>query len=475
MTTVGLIGRIAVQLGMITREQLQHATREQGRQPGRRLGEVLIELGYIDEGQLGALLAAQARAEGSVRRSRRATPVPAKKNVPEGVTLGAVALKRVAISALGVSAAPQATAALRRDDTEARAWLLGLLTDANVAMASDVIVLPNQPVRLRRFGRVHDFTTGAVSDNGTQRLLMQTLSPEESATLARDGQVSVTFEAPSVGRYRLQVHRDLAGVGGTFHRVHPPEAGTSLADLSLPNWMAGLVNFPHGLVLLTGPMGSGRSTTMSALVHLVTEERSDHIVIVQTPREHRPVAGEALISQLEVGVHCQSVVEATRDAPRMDADVLCIDELPSDAVDAALRAADTDQLVIATTRSLSAVRSIEQLIDCFPAEERRVAENLVADCLKAVVSQRLIPAIDRDGAESGVVPALEVIQVDDAIRELIRSDRLAQIAAHVQAGRAAGSTTLDATLTELLRQGFISTESARANARNPALFTPKER
>lgn len=472
----GLIGRIAVQLGMISREQLQRAIREQGRRPDRRLGEVLVELGYIDEGQLGALLAAQARASERVSHSKRPTPSPVKKSVPDGVTLGAIALKRVAAAQFTGSTDKRPESDTdRKEGAEARGWLLGLLADAVTTGASDVLMIPDQPVRLSRFGRLHDFTTGPVSANGMQRLLLPTLDPEETLVLEREGQVTVSFEAPSVGRFRLQVHRELGGIGGTFHRVHQGSQ-PSLGDLGLPNWLAALTNFPHGMLLVTGPTGSGRSTTMSALIHLIAEERNSHVVVVETPREHQPAGGEALVTQLEVGVHCASVRAAIEDAPRMDADILCIDELPTDAVDAALRAADTDQLVIATLRSPSSPRALETLIDSYPLAERRTATALVADSVKAVLAQRLVPAASRDGSEeTGFSLALEVVQVDERVRELIRSDQLSQISAYVQSGRAQGSTMLDTALSELVRKGRITLETARANARNPAHFAPRER
>lgn len=485
MGRLGLIGRIAVQQGMISGDQLQRAIREQGRRPDMRLGEVLVELGYIDEGQLGALLAAQARAGERVTQSKRPTPSPIKKPVPDGVTLGAIALKRVSAAEFADKTDKTNKTnktdkrvdneAERKEGAEARGWLLGVLADAVTTGASDVLMIPDQPVRLSRFGRLHDFTTGPVSAAGMQRLLLPTLNPVQTLELEKQGHVTVMFEAPTVGRFRLQVHRELGGVGGTFHRTQhgtPP----GLGELGLPNWLAALTNFSHGMLLVTGPTGSGRSTTMSALIHLIAEERSSHVVVVETPREHQSVGGEALITQLEVGVHCASVKEAIHDAPRMDADILCIDELPTDAVDAALRAADTDQLVIATLRSPSSPRALEMLVDSYPTTERRAATALVADSVKAVLAQRLVPAASREGGEeTGFALALEVVQVDERIRELIRSDQLGQISAHVQSGRPQGCIMLDTALSELVRKGRITLEAARANARNPAHFTQRER
>ncbi len=474
MSRAALIGRIAVKNEIITPEQLEFAVEEQTRNPGIRLGEVLVDLGYIDEGQLGMLLAMQARE--SDTRGRRDTPVPDMKAVPEGVALGAIALKRVAASqAADVEIDPEEEEERRRL-AEARGWLLGLLSDANVTGASDVLILPNQPVRLRRFGRLHDFTTGPVSAAGTESLLMQTLDDEQAAELLREGQITLSFQTPSVGRFRLQLHRELDGLGGTFHRAQLGDVPPAFDDLGLPTWVSAIANFAHGLILIAGPMGSGRSTTMGALANVVAEEGADHVVMIENPREHRPAGGDACITQLEVGVHCTSVRDAILDAPRMDANIICIDELPTDAVDAALRAADADHVVIATMRSPSSARAIEMLLDAYPNDERRQAGSLIADSVRAVMSQRLVPMVNREGTEEiGVTLALEIIHVDEHIRELIRTDQLDKISAYILTGNADGSSLLDTSLTELVRSGRITLDTARANARNPANFVPRDR
>jgi twitching motility protein PilT len=476
MSKSGLLGRLAVQMGMITRAQLREATREQGRHPDKRLGELLVDFGYIDEGQLGALLAAQARGGGG-QQARRATPPPVKQAVPEGVKLGAIALKRVPAAELSGEALQPRDEKRRRDGAEARGWLLGLLSDAATSGASDILILPDQPVRLRRFGRVHDFTTGPVSASGAERLLEQTLDDQALARLRANGQVCVTFEAASVGRYRLEIHRERAGLSGCFHRLQAAKTPFTFGQLGLPNWLAGLTNFPHGLLLITGPGSSGRTATLGALVDLIAEERNDHIVVVESPTELEPVSAEAIITQLEVGTHVGSVRQVLGDSSRMDANVICTDELPADAVEAALHAADGDHLVLATRRAPSAARAVETLIDDSAIAERGAASRLVADTLRAVVNQRLVVAHSRDGSgeEVGRVLALEVLSVDDDIREMIRDGDLGAIAAHVRSGRARNSILLDDALMELVQSGRVTVEAARAQARHPGAFATQER
>jgi twitching motility protein PilT len=215
---------------------------------------------------------------------------------------------------------------------------------------------------------------------------------------------------------------------------------------------------------------------MAALINWICEERSDHIVVIETPRELEPVAGEAIVTQLEVGRHCDSTADVLRAAPRMDLDVICVDELPGDAMDAALQAADTDQLVIATLRAPSSARALELVIDSYPEGDKQRACGLVADTVRAVITQRLVPALNRDGDEEiGMLLAIEVIHVDDQIREMIRSGDLGLIAAHVQSGNSKGSFLLDTALMDLVRSGRITMDAARGHARNPAKFAARER
>jgi twitching motility protein PilT len=466
----GLIGQIAVQSGLITREQLRVATREQCRRPGRRLGEVLVDLGFIDDGALGGLLAAQARAEEQKRRAAATSTPPPQKNVPDGVAIGAIALKRVAV--------PRAPSEARREDSrreeeaarmaaEARAWLDGLLAEAVTAGASDIALITEQPVRLRRFGRWHDFTTGPVGAAGTERLLSAVLGEEARAGLEQHSQVCVSYEAQGAGRLRLSVQKQARGLGAIFHHAGIGPVSPGPQELGLPPATVALGNFTNGLVVVAGPLGSGRSTTLSALVGLMGDERSDHILVVQSPSEHvRAARTLALVTQVEVGRHAATVAAAIADAPLYDADVICVDDLPADAVDAALQAADGEQLVIASVAALGVVRAIEGLVDAFPESERRSACRLVGDTLRAVVAQRLLPSRD----EASFVLAFELLMVDDGISALIRDDQIGHIHAAIESGHVYGSSLLDDSLAALVESGHVSLEQARGHARQPGRF-----
>ncbi|MEQ9322039.1 MAG: ATPase, T2SS/T4P/T4SS family [Polyangiaceae bacterium] len=317
----GLLGHLAVKKGLITREQLRMATLEQARHPDKRIGEILIALGLLDEAQLESLLAAQRGLQSRMQRNRRVTPPPSKR-VVDPVALGSIALKRVprsvakggapskevaadmaspepsvddggSVKTVGF-AMPRPKEARREPDT--RRWLLSILGDAIECGASDVLFRPDEPVRVRRFGRLQDLTNGPVPARATEPLLNEILEESERVSLERSGHVRTTYEHLEVGRFRLDVFRHHHGVGGVFHRV--PREPPSIADLGLPSVLAGLTNFGRGLVVIVGPRGSGKSSTLAALLDLINAERSDHVLTIEDTVECVIRSQVANVSQL---------------------------------------------------------------------------------------------------------------------------------------------------------------------------------
>lgn len=491
----GLIGRLALKRGMITRDQLREATREQGRHPDKRIGEILVALGIIDEAQLALLLAMQSRLEHRRKPAmRRDTPVPVKRPAPEGVQLGAIALKRVPSSAvrndggertapseppvaseLSASvplmakpvpmALPRVMAAKPEPLSETARWLQATLADAVSAGASDVLLQPERAVRMRRFGRLHDLTHGPVAAAACDTMLSECLDDRARDDLARDGQATLMFDAGDAGRFRTSVYHAHGGCCGVFHRV--PALPPTLDSLGLPSALAKLTTFSSGLVLLSGPTGAGKSSTLAALVHLINEEREDHIVVIERAAEcvHAPRVG--LVSQLELGRHAATIASALHAAMCEDADVVAVDPLDdATAVEVAVSAADGGQLVIATVATRSAIRAIEYLIDAYPPAQQPQACAWLASSLRAVVSQRLVPASD----DQGVVVALEVVYIDDVMRRAIRARQLHEIADAVRVSPNRDNCGLDDWLVKLVRTGHITADIARAQAHNPHNF-----
>ena len=532
---VGLLGRLALQQGLISNEQLRLAIREQGRHPEKRLGEVLVSRGFIDSGQLEKLLTAQSRIEQKKgQRVRRETPVPTKKPVPDGVALAAIELKQVTATegvrspalhedeptpdvvkaavprpapkakraADGPKAVPMALPrtelteddddddhalpeiealhdrslrtgahkavqrrSARAGDTDTARWLHELLMDAVGGGASDILLQPDRVARFRRFGRMHELTTGPLAAATSEQLLADCLDERARAELARHGQATFVYDAGGVGRFRVSVFHAMRGVSGVFHRV--PTTAPTFDELGLPSSIAKLTTFPDGLLLVAGPLASGKSFTLAALVNLINEERPEHIITIENNIECLHPSRVSLVSQIEVGTHALSAAGALRNAVREDSDIIAVDELSGgETVQAAVSAADSGHLVIGVVPMLTAVRTIDWLLDAFPVNQQAQACGWLASSLRAILVQRLLPTAD----ERSSVLALEVLFVDDTIRKHIRSRNTAQIQKVLLSGRSRGSRALDESLTRLLRSGHISFDVARANAINPNMF-----
>lgn len=489
----GLLGHLAVKKGLITREQLRMATLEQARHPDKRIGEILVGLGLIDEAQLESLLAAQRGLQSRLQRNRRPTPPPSKRGV-DPVALGSIALKRVprsvakggtpkreaegppevaasttsadeggAVKTVGF-AMPRPKESRKEPDT--RRWLLSILGDAIECGASDVLFRPDEPVRVRRFGRLQDLTQGPVPARATEPLLDELLEETERAALERTGHVRTVYQHLEVGRFRLDVFRHRQGVGGVFHRV--PREPPSIADLGLPSVLAGLANFGRGLVVIVGPRGAGKSSTLTALLDLVNAERSDHVLTIEDTVECVISSRVANVSQLQVGRDVATRLAAMRRAHVEDPDVVAIDALQTDEeLREAIQLAESGHLVFATLACPSSVRAIERFVDAYDSD-RTTACRRVADSLKAVIYQRILPS----SGDRGAVAVVEIVHVGTSISAAIRDGAIAKIPAMIDAGHSRGSILIDEALARLVRGGVLAAETAAHLAHHPQKFRP---
>ena len=241
----------------------------------------------------------------------------------------------------------------------------------------------------------------------------------------------------------------------------------ALAGLNLPPQVAALTELPHGLVVLCGPTGCGKSTTMAALVQHALSQRARVVVTLEDPIEYRilPQRPAALVRQREVGTHVRDFATGLRDALREDPDILLIGEMrDAETIGMALTAAETGHLVFASLHSRTAPSAIERIVDTYPPERQRQVRVQVADALRAVVAQRLVPTAD--GA--GVVPAVEILRVTHGVANLIREHRTAQLVSALQSGAAEGMMVLERHLADLVRAGRIARDTALAAANDAA-------
>ena len=422
-----LLGRLALHYKLLTRDQLAESLQEQAREGHRRrIGDLWQEKGWITPQRFAQLLEAQRDYE-----ARLAAAAPAVAAPDAGPATG----------------------------------MARLLAFAVERGASDLHVHAGLPVRLRVHGDFRAVEERALSPDQTRRLLHELLTPEQQETLAARGQVDFAYTLPGIGRFRANVYRQQRGTDGVF-RVIPAEP-PSLSDLGLPLDLARFANYHQGLVLITGPTGSGKSSTLAALVRIVNEERRDHVVTIEDPVEfvHRPQ--RCVVNQREVGRHTRSFSRALRAALREDPDVIVVGELRDlETISLALTAAETGHLVLATLHTQNAINTLNRLIGVFPADQQPQIRTMVAESLRAVTSQRL--AVRADGA--GRVAALEVLVANKAVSNLVRENKTFQIRSVMQTGASQGMRFLDQSLEELVRAGTITREEAARHAEDPRRF-----
>ena len=324
------------------------------------------------------------------------------------------------------------------------------------AAASDVHVHAGQPLKMRQFGQLVPISDKPLSPEATDQVLGELLTPWQRRQLDEHGEVDFAYMVADVGRFRANVYRHHAGTNGVFHFV-PPSPPT-LDELGLPSNLARLTNFAQGLILVTGPAGCGKTSTLAALIDIINAERSDHILTIEDPIEYLHPSKRCVVNQRQVGRHTTSFARALRGALREDPDIICIGELRDlETISLALSAAETGHLVLATLHTGSSIGTINRIVGAYPPAQQPQVRAMMSESLRAIISQRLVPRAD----EAGVVPALEILYVNKAVGTCIRDNRTFQINSVLQTGKAQGMQRLEDALAELVRAGVISTRAAR--------------
>ena len=339
----------------------------------------------------------------------------------------------------------------------------GMIEVAKARNASDIHISSNRPVSLRVLGELTpiDASANPISSADAEALLMPLLTAEQQAQLAKQGYVDLALEAPGGGRLRTNISRFQGGLKGTFRiaRTSP----STLHELNLPKELAKHVHHHQGLVVIAGPSGHGKTTTLAALVETVNESRPFHIITVEDPIEIVYPRKAAVVSQREVGPHTKSFAAALKGSLREDPDVIVIGELRDrETVEIALTAAETGHLVIATMSTPNAAKTIDRLVDMFPPEDQSQVRASIAGALRAIIAQRLLPSAQGDA----VWPAVEVLTGILALSAMIREDKLFQLPNLMQRGKAFGMIRFDDSLLDLVRAGKIDPDVAIAASEN---------
>ncbi len=339
-----------------------------------------------------------------------------------------------------------------------------LLRQTQEIRASDLHLHSGSPLKVRLNGLLED-TSGLIDSALAERLVHGLLSEEQSGLLEEHMQLDFSFSIAGVGRFRANAFRQQRGLDAVFRAI-PPSPPT-LADLGLPESFADLVSYHQGMVLLTGPAGCGKSSTMAALVRLINEQRPDHIITVEDPIEYVHPSLRCLVNQREVGPHTESFARALRGALREDPDIIVIGELRDlETVSLALTAAETGHFVLCTLHTSNAIRTVNRVLGVFPPDQQAQIRMMFSESLRAIVSQRLVPRAD--GA--GRVPAVEVLMNTKAVGNLIREQKTFQLQSTMQTGGRYGMCLLDHSLATLVKNGLITRETAKLEADKPESF-----
>jgi len=331
--------------------------------------------------------------------------------------------------------------------------------------ASDLHLLSGQPPMLRVVGDI-ERVKYKVLDNGDLRAMLYEITPEDKIKKFEEtGDVDFGYEIPGLARYRANYFMQRNGIGAVFREI--PSEILTVEQLGLPAVVSKLSSLPRGLVLVTGPTGSGKSTTLAAIIDEANRTRKDHIITIEDPIEFVHKSQGCVVNHREVGTHTKSFAAALRGALREDPDIILVGEMRDlETISLAVEAASTGHLVFGTLHTTSAYKTVDRVIDVFPADQQEQIRSTLADGLRAVVAQVLFKRIDKKGR----CAALEILVATPAVRNLIREAKTYQIPSMIQTGKKYGMQLLDDSIMTLLNKGWISADEAYAKANDKSKF-----
>jgi twitching motility protein PilT len=329
--------------------------------------------------------------------------------------------------------------------------------------ASDLHLTAGAPPVIRVRGAIERLKEyDPLTPQQTQQLLYRILSSERQKQLELKRQLDFSYAVPGTARFRVNVYFQRASLGAAFR--HIPAALKTLEELGIPSSVHQFATKPRGIVLVTGPTGSGKSTTLAALIDEINRNRTEHILTIEDPIEFLHKHKRCIVNQREIGPDATGFAEALRAALRQDPDVILVGEMRDlETISTALTAAETGHLVFGTLHTQSAPSTIDRLIDVFPAEQQEQIRIMIANSLQGVVTQTLLPTADG----SGRVPALEILLPDDAVRNLIRQGKVEQVYSVIQTNTKRGMQTMEQSLAGLIQRRVVTFEEGLSRSSRP--------
>ncbi len=327
--------------------------------------------------------------------------------------------------------------------------------------ASDLHLSAGLPPMIRVDGDIRRINVPEMDHKQVHDMIYDIMSDRQRKEYEEFWETDFSFEIPGLARFRVNAFNHNRGAGGVFRTI--PSKILSLDDLGAPKIFEEISEYPRGIVLVTGPTGSGKSTTLAAMVDYKNDSEYGHILTVEDPIEFVHESKKCLVNQREVHRDTLGFNEALRSALREDPDTILVGEMRDlETIRLALSAAETGHLVFGTLHTSSAAKTIDRIVDVFPAAEKAMVRSMLSESLKAVISQTLLKKIG-----GGRVAAHEIMIGTPAIRNLIREDKVAQMYSAIQTGQNVGMITLDQNLKGLLAQGVVAKEEAKKKAANP--------
>ncbi len=428
-------------------------------EPDKDIGEVFMDLGYITEKQFQAI--DKARMKHMEKKGISSTRSKKK---------GSASLEPTSSTPTKKIQLPGPLAKIEKKDLNSLygKGVHNYMKFAKQVGASDLHLASHAKPFLRVHGQIVYLNHPVLEPEVNEKQLLEILDDYQKKIFLETGDLDFSYQLDGVGRFRGNICRQRRGVDATFRLI--PDKVPTLEELGLPSSLKRFTTFHQGLVLVTGPAGCGKSSTMAALIEIINQERQDHIITVEDPIEYVFESKGCNVTQRQVDLHTKDWGTAIRAALREDPDVIMIGEMRDlDTISTAITAAETGHLVIGTLHTTNATRTIDRVLDVFPPKEQAQIRAMVSESLKGVISQQLIPK--KDG--TGRVPAIEILFTTSAVSNLIREARTFQLYSVMQTGKKWGMKLMDDSIRELLDDGLITKEDALFFANDPKRFQGK--